>query len=51
MHGKDNCDIHNMQEDSMIFEDNKLFQLCKVFGEDDQLHDQKILLEDNSINI
>ena len=45
------CNIPNIQDDSMIFEDDKLFQLCDVFGEDDQLHDQEILLEDNSINM
>ena len=51
MHGKENCGISNI-DDSRFFDYNQLFELCEIFGgEDVQLHDEDIVLEDNSINM
>jgi len=44
MHGKDNSNVPSIQDDSMFFDDDKLFELCEVFGEeDDGSHDQDFL--------
>jgi len=41
MHGNGNC---NMGDDSVIFEGDKLFQLCEVFGENKELNDHETVL-------
>ncbi len=51
MHGKENCGISNI-DDSMFFDYDQLFELCEVFGgEDVKLHDDNIVVENNSINV
>ncbi len=58
MHGKESCGISNI-DDSRFFDYNQLFELCEVFGgEDDggedvggEDVDDDIVLENNSINM
>jgi len=51
MHGKENCGISNI-DDSRFFDYDQLFELCEIVGgEDVQLHDEDIVLENNSINM
>jgi len=46
MHGKDNCNVPDIWDDSMFFDDDKLFELCEVFGEEEeQSHGQEVFLK------